>query len=160
MLVTAFIITREASVDLPQGLSLSVEDRPAAADCEAINDALTEFNRPYLRDPAFGRIGVFVRDETGAVRAGLDARFYAGWLFVNNLWVHAELRRRGVGRQLMREAERRAVARGCHSVWLDTFSFQAPGFYQRLGYEVFGTLDYPPDVRRFFLRKRLISEKS
>ncbi len=147
-------------MDLPQGLSLSVEDRPAAADCEAINDALTEFNRPFLRDPAYGRIGVFMRNETRTVVGGLDASFYAGWMFVSNLWVHAELRRRGVGRRLLHEAERRAVARGCHSVWLDTFSFQAPGFYQRLGYEVFGTLDYPPDVRRFFLKKRLISEKS
>jgi ribosomal protein S18 acetylase RimI-like enzyme len=145
-------------VDLPQGLSLSVEDRPAAADREAINDALTEFNRSYLRNPAFGRIGVFVRDEAGAVMAGLDASFYAGWLFVNNLWVHADLRRRGIGRRLLREAERRAAARGCHSVWLDTFSFQAPGFYRRLGYEVFGTLDYPPDHQRFFLKKHLIPE--
>jgi GNAT superfamily N-acetyltransferase len=150
-------MAREASVDLPQGLSLSVEDRPAAADCEAINDALTEFNRPFLRGPVFGRIGVFVRNETRTVVAGLDASFYAGWMFVSNLWVHAELRRRGVGRRLLQEAERRALARGCHSAWLDTFSFQAPGFYQRLGYEVFGTLDYPPDVRRFFLKKRLKS---
>ena len=145
-------------MDLPQGLSLSVEDQPSAADREAINDALTEFNRPYLRDPAFGRIGVFVRDEAGTVMAGLSASFYAGWLFVSDLWVHGKLRRRGLGRHLLREAERRAVARGCHSAWLDTFSFQAPGFYQRLGYEVIGMLDYPPDVRRFFLKKLLISE--
>jgi ribosomal protein S18 acetylase RimI-like enzyme len=147
-------------VDLPQGLSLSVEDRPAAADRKAINDALTEFNRPYLRDPAFGRISVFIRDEAGTVMAGLDASFYAGWLFVNNLWVHAELRRRGIGRRLLHEAERRAAVRGVHSVWLDTFSFQAPGFYRRLGYEVFGTLDYPPDVRRFFLKKQLTQESA
>ncbi len=145
-------------MDLPPGLSLSVEDRPAAADRRAINDALTEFNRPFLRDPAFGRIGVFVRDAAGRVVAGLDSSFYAGWLFVNDLWVHAELRRRGLGRRLLQEAERRALERGCHSVWLDTFSFQAPGFYQRLGFEVFGTLDYPPDHRRFFLKKRLTSE--
>jgi ribosomal protein S18 acetylase RimI-like enzyme len=145
-------------VELPPGLSLNVEDRPAAADRQTINDALTEFNRPFLHDPAFGRIGVFVRDAAGRVMAGLDSSFYAGWLFVNDLWVHAELRRRGLGRRLLQEAERRAVARGCHSVWLDTFSFQAPGFYQRLDYEVFGTLDYPPDHRRFFLKKRLKSE--
>lgn len=145
-------------MDLPPGLSLSIEDRPAAADRAAINAALTEFNRAYLRDPAFGRIGVFARDRTGAVMAGLDASFYAGWLFVNNLWVHAAWRRRGIGRRLLQEAERRAVARSCHAVWLDTFSFQAPDFYRRLGYEVFGTLDYPPDIKRFFLKKQLTPE--
>jgi ribosomal protein S18 acetylase RimI-like enzyme len=147
-------------VDLPPGLSLSTEDHPAAADRNAINDALTEFNRPFLRDPAFGRIGVFVRGKAGAVMAGLDASFYAGWLFVNNLWVHAELRRQGIGRRLLQEAERRAMERGCHSVWLDTFSFQAPGFYQKLGYEVFGVLDYPPGHRRYFLKKRLLPESA
>ena len=52
-------------------------------------------------------------------------------------------------------AERRAVERGCHSAWVDTFSFQAPGFYPKLGYEPFGELDYPPDFKRIFLRKQL-----
>jgi GNAT superfamily N-acetyltransferase len=151
-------MARESAVELPQGLSLSTEDHPAAADRKAIDDALTEFNRPHLRDPAFGRIGVFVRDGAGAVTAGLDASLYAGWLFVDNLWVHADLRRQGIGRRLLQEAERRALERGCHSAWLDTFSFQAPDFYRKLGYAVFGTLDYPPGHRRFFLKKRLLAE--
>jgi GNAT superfamily N-acetyltransferase len=146
---------KEASVDLPQGLSLSVEDQPSFADREAIDDALAEFNRPFLRDPAFGRIGLFIRNEAGALVGGLDASFYAGWLFVINLWVDGPLRRRGIGHQLLQQAEHLAAGRGCHSAWLDTFSFQAPEFYRRFGYEVFGTLDYPPDHRRLFLKKRL-----
>jgi hypothetical protein len=55
----------------------------------------------------------------------------------------------------MGAAEGRAVERGCHSAWVDTFSFQAPGFYPKLGYEVFGELDYPPGHKRIFLQKRL-----
>jgi 8-oxo-dGTP pyrophosphatase MutT (NUDIX family) len=81
----------------------------------------------------------------------------AGWLFVDHLWVHGDLRKRGIGRELLRQAEQHAILSGCHSAWLDTFSFQAPQFYQRLGYEVFGALDYPPDHRRLFLKKRLLS---
>jgi GNAT superfamily N-acetyltransferase len=145
-------------VDLPPELSLSVEDKPPPADRNAIDRALTVFNRQFLRNHSWARIGVFVRNDAGKVRAGLDGEVYAGWLFVRNLWVHADLRRRGIGRELMGQAERRALTLGCHSAWLDTWSFQAPGFYQRLGYEVFGTLDYPPDHRRFFLKKRLKSE--
>ena len=140
---------------LPRGLSLSVEDRPNEEDREAIDDALAEFNRPYLRDSAYGRIALFVRDEAHAIVAGLDASFYAGWLHVNNLWVHGELRRQSIGRTLILEAERQAIERGCHSAWLDTFSFQAPEFYRQLGYEVFGLLDYPPSHKRIFLRKQL-----
>ena len=49
----------------------------------------------------------------------------------------------------------RAFERGCHSAWVETFSFQAPGFYRKLGYEPFGELDYPPGHKRIFLHKRL-----
>jgi hypothetical protein len=69
------------------------------------------------------------------------------------------LHRRGVGRELMAAAETRARKRGCHSAWLDTFSFQARGFYEKLGYEEFGRLDYPPAHHRHFMRKRLIPPK-
>jgi GNAT superfamily N-acetyltransferase len=76
-------------------------------------------------------------------------------LFIRYLWVSDSLRGRGIGRELMAGAEAHALERGCHSAWLDTFSFQAPGFYPRLGYTVFGELDYPPGHKRIFLQKRL-----
>ena len=81
---------------------------------------------------------------------------YCGWLFVEYLWVSEELRSKGVGRELMGRAEALAIERGCHSAWLDTFSFQARGFYEKLGYEEFGRLDYPPSHHRHFMRKALI----
>jgi GNAT superfamily N-acetyltransferase len=68
-----------------------------------------------------------------------------------------DLRGRGVGRELMAQAEARAVERGCHAAWLDTFSFQARGFYEKLGYEEFGTLDYPPIHKRYFMKKLLVA---
>jgi predicted N-acetyltransferase YhbS len=68
------------------------------------------------------------------------------------------MRRTGIGSFLVTEAERRAVAFGCHSAYVDTFSFQGPDFYPRFGYEVFGTLDYPPDNKRIFFKKRLAAE--
>ena len=140
---------------LPLALRLTVEDAPAHGDRKFIDDALDEMNRPFFAGTEFGRIGVFVRDDDGKIRAGLDALIEANWLYVDNLWVEDSLRGRGIGRLLMAEAERVAVARGCHSAWVDTFSFQAPGFYQKLGYEIFATLDYPPDHKRHFLRRTL-----
>jgi ribosomal protein S18 acetylase RimI-like enzyme len=60
------------------------------------------------------------------------------------------------GRRLVEEAERLAAEAGCRQAWVDTFSFQSPGFYQRLGYRVFGELpDYPPGQTRYFLTKVL-----
>ena len=63
---------------------------------------------------------------------------------------------RGLGTELMARAEAEAIARGCHGAWLDTFEFQARGFYERLGYECFGELkDYPAGSARYFMRKTL-----
>ena len=145
-------------MELPPGLRLSFEDRPSREDRDAIENGLGDYNNPFLHNPAFASIGIFVRDESGAARAGLIGYVYARWLFVNLLWVHADLRHGGIGRGLMAEAERRALALGCHSVYLDTFSFQAPGFYAKLGFREFGRLDYPPDHQRIFLQKRLTAE--
>jgi GNAT superfamily N-acetyltransferase len=74
--------------------------------------------------------------------------------YVELLFVPESLRRGGLGRRLMRDAEEEAVRRGCRGAWLDTFSFQARGFYERLGYAAFGFIeDYPPGHSRIFLKK-------
>jgi 8-oxo-dGTP pyrophosphatase MutT (NUDIX family)/GNAT superfamily N-acetyltransferase len=142
-------------VDLPQGLRLTIEDRPSVADCDTVGNALDAYNRQFLGETGFSRVGIFVRDERGEIMAGLVGSTYAGSLFVADLWVHADLRRRGIGRELLVLAERRAVELGCHSVRLDTFSFQAPEYYPRFGYRLYGALDYPPHNRRCFLWKPL-----
>ena len=87
---------------------------------------------------------------------GLLAETQFGWMYVRALSVAAHLRGQGYGRALMEAAEAEAAARGCHAVWLDTFSYQAPDFYQRLGYVEFGRLnDFPPGQMRIFFQKRL-----
>ena len=145
-------------MELPPGLRLSFENPPSWDDREVIDDGLGDYNKPFLRDPSYAYFGLFVRDAAGAIRAGLIGHVYAGWLSVNLLWVEAEFRHLGIGRGLIAEAERRAVALGCHSAHLDTFSFQAPEFYQKQGYREFARLDYPPDHQRIFLKKQLTLE--
>jgi GNAT superfamily N-acetyltransferase len=142
---------------LPSGLCLDVEDQPTDADVEALPHRLEAFNeRQWPCHQPWQPLGVFVRDDRhGNIVAGLAGETYAGWLFVRYLWVSEGLRGQGVGRELIEKAESRALERGCHSAWLDTFSFQAPGFYRTLGYEVFGELDWSADHKRLFLRKRL-----
>lgn len=145
-------------MDLPAGLRLCIEDEPAVADIDSIGMALDHYNREHLGDTRYSRCGVFVRNAQGEIMAGLVGSTYAGWLFVAMLWVHAELRRQGIGSALLAVAERRAIARGCHSAMLDTFSFQGPAFYPRFGYRLYGALDYPPSHRRYFFWKPLSAE--
>jgi GNAT superfamily N-acetyltransferase len=136
-------------------LRFDIEDAPSDADVEILPNGLEEFNESrWPGHQPWKALGVFARDGQRIV-AGLSGGTYCGWLFIRYLWVSDALRSKGIGRQLMAGAEARALERGCHSAWVDTFSFQAPGFYRKLGYEAFGELDYPPDHKRFFLKKRL-----
>jgi len=142
-------------VNLPSGLRLDIEDAPADADVEVLPNGLEAFNESrWPKHQPWKPLAVFVRDSETIV-AGLAGETYSGWLFIRYLWVSDGLRGKGIGRRLMAAGETRALERGSDSAWVDTFSFQALGFYLKLGYEVFGELDYPPDHKRFFLRKRL-----
>jgi 8-oxo-dGTP pyrophosphatase MutT (NUDIX family)/GNAT superfamily N-acetyltransferase len=145
-------------MNLPQGLRLSTEDQPAPKDWDRLGLALDAYNRGFLGETRYSQFGLFVRNRDDEIMAGLAATTYAGWLFVAELWVHADLRRQGIGSHLLTSAERRAAAAGCHSAMLDTFSFQAPEFYPRFGYRAYATLDYPPHHQRIFFRKQLLAE--
>jgi GNAT superfamily N-acetyltransferase len=137
------------------GLRLEIEDEPSAEDVEVLPNGLEAFNESrWPGHQQWRRLAVFARDRQSIV-AGLAGETYSGWLFIRYLWVSEALRNKGIGRELMEGAEGRALERGCHSAWVDTFSFQAPGFYRKLGYEPFGELDYPPDFKRLFFQKRL-----
>jgi len=142
-------------VNLPPGCRLSTETHPLGDDVETLGLNLDDYNRGFLGETGYARLALFVRDADDTIRAGLDSAVYAKWLYVTLLWVHADLRRRGIGRTLLARAEAFAAEHGCHSARLDTFSFQAPGFYQKQGYVPFGSIAYPPGHQRIFLQKSL-----
>jgi GNAT superfamily N-acetyltransferase len=97
-----------------------------------------------------------LRDDRGAIVGGLIGELHWGWLRIRILAVAEALRGQGWGQRLIAEAERHARAAGCRHAWVDTFSFQARPFYERLGYRVFGELpDYPAGQTRFFLARQL-----
>ena len=133
-----------------------LSDAGNAADREIILRGLQRFNEAGVGPPNFRPLAVLLRADGGETLGGLWGRTAWRWMFVELLFVPGALRGTGFGRELMRRAEAEAIARGCIAAWLDTFSFQARGFYERLGYSVFGALDgYPPGHSRFFLQKSL-----
>ena len=113
-------------MDLPAGMRLSFEDNPSREDRNFVDEGLGAHNAQFLADTRYSYFGLFVRDDGGLIRAGLIGYCYAGWLFINLLWVEAGLRRRGIGRSLVALAERHGLEFGCHSAWLDTFSSGPP----------------------------------
>ena len=137
-------------------IDLIVTDAPALADREAIIDGLNRYNRDETGGADAQPLAVLIRSESGATTGGLLGRTWLGWLYVELLYVPDGLRGIGVGRDLMGRAEAEARGRGCIGIWLNTFSFQARGFYEKLGFTLIGRIeDYPVGHQRFFLQKRL-----
>lgn len=129
------------------------------ADQAAIEQPLDEFSRGRGFTWQPHPLALALRDDSGRIVGGLTGSFQWGWLRIDILSVAEEWRGAGWGRRLAEEAERLAVAAGCRQAWVDTFSFQSPEFYQRLGYQVFGELpDYPPGQTRYFLAKVLLPD--
>jgi ribosomal protein S18 acetylase RimI-like enzyme len=75
------------------------------------------------------------RDAAGAIRAGIYGYTWGGCCYVSYLWVDESGRRHGLGRALLLAAEEHARLRRCTVLFVATHSFQAPGFYERMGYE-------------------------
>jgi GNAT superfamily N-acetyltransferase len=137
-------------------LTLRVEDGPSREDVAFVGRSLYEFNRARAGEDHHRLLGVFLRDGDGAIVAGLTGATFWSWLVVDLLWVREELRGQGIGGRLLEAAEREAIRRGCTGAFLDTLDFQAPDFYRKHGYEVFGELPgLPPGHVRYYLAKRL-----
>lgn len=141
----------------PKTPSIVVTDTPDPRDREAILEPLAAYNSAVYGPSGAKPLAVLLRDpETGETQGGLWARSIFDWLYVELLFVPEEMRGQGVGADLMRRAESEAKARGCSGVWLDTFGFQARGFYEKLGYEAFGRIDgHPKGSERYFLKRTL-----
>ena len=136
---------------------LHVTDRPAEADRAAILDGLVAFNEAAtgLRGRDRTELAVLLRDAERRTIGGAIGTSFHGWLRIELLWLPEGLRGRGWGSRVMAMMETEARARRCLGVRLETASFQARGFYEKLGYKLFGTLaDHPPGHECFWLCKQ------
>lgn len=134
--------------------TIGIEQPPLKATLDVIDQGLDLYNAQF--SPAtYEEFAATLRDGDGAVRGGIYAMAWAGMLFVKWFWIDEALRGKGHGRALLAAAEDAGRTRGCTAVFLDTFEFQARPFYEKCGYQVFGTLDYPAGFKRFYLQKPL-----
>ena len=115
---------------------------------------LTRFNKKTAGPFHYSRIVLSARNESGRVVGGLILQSYWTESYVEVLWLEDRARGQGLGRELMQEAERRARRRGSRLIHLNTYSFQAPGFYEKLGFKRFGGMEGSPRgaSRHFFVK--------
>jgi len=135
---------------------LSSEPGASQAEIARIEDAIDRWNMAVTGDHDYRQIAIFLRDDDGAIRGGITGGVWGGWLHIVALWVDEELRGRGFGRALVGAAENEARAAGATAAFLETHSFQAPGLYEKLGYQAFAEIEeYPPGGSQLFMRKDL-----
>lgn len=127
-----------------------------ARDIGEIHEMLKEYNLVHREASENVPIGVFLEDDNRKL-AGLTGESFGNWLCIRFLFVSEQLRGKGIGSKLLEAAEREAKQRGCKYAFVDTFSFQAPAFYKKHGYqEVFTLEEYPYTGKRHYYTKNLI----
>ena len=135
--------------------TLAVEPDAPEEVRQAIIAPLVAHNKEVVGEGDFARLAVTVRGPDGGIAGGLYGYIWHRYLFVELLAL-GDARGGGRGRTVMAMAEAEARRRGCIGIWLDTFTFQAPGFYPKLGFVEFGRITgYPPGHDRIYLLKRL-----
>jgi GNAT superfamily N-acetyltransferase len=136
---------------------ITVTDAPDASVERAVGDGLRRYNAQQAGIDDVRPLAVVVSDpDTREVVGGITGRTSLGLLFIDLVYLPDDLRGGGLGSRILQAAEDEGRRRGCHAAVLYTISFQAPGFYTRRGWRVFGEIPCdPPGTSRIFMTKTL-----
>lgn len=138
-------------------MRIEIDESPEPEILQAVKCGMRRHTESCVPWAEYLDLTVVARDGDGQVLGAALSETGRTWLHISAIWVSDSVRRQGLGRKLMEATEIEARRRGCRNAYLDTFSYQAPQFYEKLGYVAFGTLqDYPPGHQRVFMSKRLI----
>jgi GNAT superfamily N-acetyltransferase len=138
---------------------LTVSEAPPE-ELAPIRQGLDQYNKQMSGIGNRHALAVFARDpDSNEVVGGIIGRTSRGLLFIDVFYLPESLRGKGLGSALLRRMEAEGRQRGCYNGILDTNSFQAPEFYKRNGWQLFGAIDCePPGTQRMFFTKRLLPE--
>ena len=133
-----------------------VERSQTAALSRELWRGLIRFNRQQAGPFAYSRKVISVRQQDGRLLGGLILESYWRESYIELLWLSPRARGAGLGKKLVTVAERAARRRGSRLIHLNTYSFQAPGFYEKQGFRRVGAISgSPKGERRYFYVKRL-----
>jgi uncharacterized protein YndB with AHSA1/START domain/GNAT superfamily N-acetyltransferase len=141
---------------MPEDFSLTVHDDVPRDEAHVVDEGLGEANDAAGPLHEVQGLSCFARSHTGAVVGGVVGRTWGECCELQQLWVHPAHRGTGMGTRLVKLFEERAIARGCSTFYLETFSFQARPFYERLGYEAkFEIRGFSPGVAKYLMVRML-----
>ena len=137
-------------------MEFQIDTAPTDAAVDELRDGLIGYNVSRHGYSDVHKAAIFVRNEDGSLGAGIYSYTWGGCCQIDLLWVAEERRGEGLGSRLMAAVEDEARRIGCSKLILDTFSFQAPDFYRKLGFELTGTIeDFPEGHTHYQFVKNL-----
>ena len=121
-----------------------------------IGGGISNYNTQQAGDDNGQNLCFVLQSPDEEIVGGVIGATHWDWFYINLMWLKEELRGHGHGHRLLTLAENEARECGAKDAYLDTFSFQAPGFYEKHGYQVFGELaDFPGGHQRYYMKKQL-----
>jgi len=137
-------------------MEITKPEDPKEEDLKALAAGLKAYNFSQMGEHYPQKVGTFVKSESGEVLGGAFGAINWGWLYIDWLWCSETIRHCGYGSKLIHAMEQFAISNNTLHVKLETTSFQALDFYQKLGYEVYGELNnYPVGHTTYYLKKEL-----
>lgn len=141
-------------------MNIEITTNPNEQDAKTISQGITDFNHSEIPDlepiEKEVKFSVFARNQTKNIVGGIRAICFWNTLHIELLWLSESCRGKGVGKELIESAENFAKENGCEKVFVETTSWQAKPFYEKIGYKLIATLnDRPKGHASHYLTKKL-----
>ncbi|MNZ51581.1 acetyltransferase [compost metagenome] len=109
-----------------------------------VRNKLIEYNALHVPNGIYEEVNLCLKNDNGDIIAGLISAVCWNWMEIDILWVEEKNRQQGLGKRLLHEAEKIAKSKECTLIKLNTFSFQAPEFYEKYGYKEIAVIENAP----------------
>ena len=137
-------------------VEITFEYEPSERDFSFLEQKLFDFNCSKVDRYSYENLTIKAI-MADSIIGGIQVQIGGGWLYIASLWVDENHRGKGIGKRLLNLAEKTASEKGCHGVYLYTYSFQSPRFYEKSGYSIFGQLEeFCGTHAKYFMKKSLV----
>lgn len=139
---------------------MEIIQQEVQADREFIRQKVIEHNAANLPDSVkhpIDQLSFMAKNENGEIIGGITATGIWQHLHIDFLWVDSSARGQRIAERLMQQLEGYARRQNYRLMVVDTFSFQAPGFYIKQGFQEFGVIEnHPEGHSQHYFEKRLM----